>query len=96
MHLIKDTEVFVTHLNVSPRSLQPSSIDYFIQQKYWPTGNCLIVLPLEYTPDFFLGLCIVEGIKVPEGIKICNHADYQRTIDKDKSIVFIYTLAVKI
>ena len=96
MHLIKDTEVRHRYLNYNEKYECHQTIDWYIKSTLWVVSRRLIVLPPDFTPDFFLGLCIVEGIKVPEGLKICSSDDYYKTIDKDHSIDSVFTLAVKI
>lgn len=95
MHLFNDTEAHHRFLNDPESYLLKSPITYYIRRTPWSVSQNLIVLPLDHTPDFFLGLCIVEGIEVPEGLKICNNADYFKTIDNDKSIDAVYSLAYK-
>ena len=56
-----------------------SKISRYLKNSKW--NDTVLVLPQDYEPDLFLGLCMVEGVYLNPDIKIINGKDLSKILD---------------
>ena len=79
MHPLFEAEVYMRDYGDFEATKLNSKIDWYLKNLKW--NGCVLVLPQDYEPDFFLGLCLVEGVNLKPDIKIINGKDLSKTLD---------------